>query len=71
MFDGNNYGNLNLDEFLIGVRGSLNAKLQEVVDRAFNNFNKDRSGTIEAIDLKGVYSAAKHPKVLSGEMTEN
>ena len=42
-----------------------------MVDKAFLKFDNDGNGTIEAADLKGVYSANMHPKVISGEMTED
>ena len=42
-----------------------------MVDKAFLKFDKDGSGTIEAADLKGVYNCTFHPKVQSGEMTED
>ena len=42
-----------------------------MVDKAFLKFDNDGSGCIEAADLKGVYSANMHPKVISGEMTED
>ena len=42
-----------------------------MVDKAFLKFDADGSGTIEACDLKGVYNCTMHPKVISGEMTED
>ena len=42
-----------------------------MVDKAFLKFDKDGSGAIEAADLKGVYNCNFHPKVQSGEMTED
>lgn len=69
-FDKNGDGYINFDEFLEAVRGRLNPTRQAIVDKAFKKFDKDGSGVIEARDMKGVYSAAKHPKVLSGQMTE-
>ena len=40
------------------------------MDRAFLEFDKDCSGFVEPNDLKGVYDCSQHPKVRSGEMTE-
>ena len=42
-----------------------------MVDKAFLKFDANGSGTIEAADLKGIYNASFHPKVISGEMTED
>jgi len=49
----------------------MNAKRQAMTDKAFLKFDKDGNGTIEAADLKGVYNTTFHPKVISGEMTED
>ena len=42
-----------------------------MVDKAFLKFDKDGNGRIEAADLRGVYNCSQHPKVISGEMTED
>ena len=42
-----------------------------MTDKAFLKFDRDGSGYIEAADLKGVYSACMHPKVIAGQMTED
>ena len=44
---------------------------QEIIDKAFLKFDKDCNGHIDAADLKGVYNAKLHPKVKSGEKTED
>ena len=70
-FDTNKDGNINFDEFLVGLRGSLNEARQAVVDAAYSKFDADGSGKITASDLRGVYNCTAHPKVISGEMTED
>jgi Ca2+-binding EF-hand superfamily protein len=49
----------------------MNAKRQSMADKAFLKFDKDGNGCIEAADLKGVYNCNFHPKVISGEKTED
>ena len=49
----------------------MNAKRQAIADKAFLKFDKDGNGYIDASDLKGVYNCSFHPKVISGEMTED
>jgi len=71
LLDTDNDGTVNFDEFLVGVRGKLNQQRQAMVDKAFLKFDADGSGTITAADLKGVYNCNHHPKVISGEMTED
>lgn len=44
---------------------------QEVVDQAFVKFDKDESGVVTSEDLRGVYDCSRHPKVISGQMTED
>ena len=42
-----------------------------MIDKAFLKFDHSGDGHIDAADLKGIYSASMHPKVISGEMTED
>lgn len=57
-------------EFLTALRGEPNEQRQAIIDRAFMKFEKDGSGLIDIRDLKGVFNASKHPKVVSGEITQ-
>ena len=57
-------------EFLEALRGQPNSERQKVIDEAFHKFEKDGSGMIDIRDLKGVFNAEKHPKVVSGEITQ-
>ena len=70
-FDTDRDGNVNFDEFLVAIRGQLNATRQAVVDAAFFKFDLDGSGYITASDLKVVYNVSMHPKVISGDITED
>ena len=71
-FDTDKDGCVNFDEFLVGIRGQLNAKRQAIVEKAFLKFNKDDTNDyIDAKDLEGVYDVRMHPKFKSGEMTKN
>jgi Ca2+-binding EF-hand superfamily protein len=69
--DKNNDGNVDMSEFLVGIRGTPNKRRQMIIDKAFLKFDKDCSGYIEPSDLKGVYDCSQHPKVRTGEMTED
>jgi calcyphosin len=70
-YDTDKDGNVNFDEFLVMIRGSLNATRQAVVDAAFRKFDADGSGSVTAADLRVCYSCNAHPKVISGEITED
>lgn len=49
----------------------MNEGRQAVVDAAFCKFDLDGSGVVTASDLRVVYSCNAHPKVISGEITED
>ena len=70
-YDTDKDGNVNFDEFLVMMRGSLNATRQAVVDAAFCKFDADGSGCVTASYLRVCYSCNSHPKVISGEITED
>ena len=64
-------GSISYEEFLLCLRGkSLNASREKFVIKAFEKLDKDNSGTITVNDLQGVYDVTNHPKVISGEWTE-
>ena len=44
---------------------------QEIIDCAFNKFVVDCEDSIDAADLKACYAANLHPKVISGECSED
>jgi len=69
--DTNQDGNVDFDEFLRGIRGCPNATRQECCDAAFAKFDVNGSGCVTASDLRVAYNAAAHPKVISGEITED
>ena len=69
--DLNDDGLVNFDEFLYGIRGKPNQRRQAFIDKAFYKFDKDGNGKINSSDLRGVYDCSKHPKVASGQLTED
>jgi len=69
-FDIDHSGLIEYDEFLRTIRGPMNAARTAYVVKAFNKLDKDVSGYIDINDVRGVYSAAKHPDVISGKKTE-
>lgn len=71
IFDVDNNGVISFDELLRGVKGPMNMRRQNFVRRAFQKFDKDHSGQIDINDLRGVYSAKKHPDVIAGKKTED
>ena len=69
-FDSNRDGTLNIDEFLMAIRGELNDKRLAMVKQAFNKIDKDHSGYLEVEDIRSSYRADKHPDVINGKVSE-
>ena len=69
-FDSNRDGTLNIDEFLMAIRGELNDFRTAIVEKAFRKIDKDSSGLIDIDDIKDLYNAKKHPDVIQGKKTE-
>lgn len=63
VFDTNRDGTLNIDEFLMAIRGELNDFRAALVEKAFRKIDKDSSGVIDIDDIKDLYNASKHPDV--------
>jgi len=69
-FDFDRSGLIEYDEFLRAIRGPMSAARKAIVMRAFNKMDKDGSGMIDIDDIRGVYTADKHPDVQAGKKTE-
>ena len=48
----------------------MNQARKAIVMKAFNKMDKDGSGMIDIEDIRGVYTADKHPDVIAGKKTE-
>jgi Ca2+-binding EF-hand superfamily protein len=70
-FDKDIDGSVNFEEFLICIRGQPSEIRQEIINLAFSKFDKEKKGLVNIRDLKGVFNASSHPKVKSGEITED
>lgn len=69
-FDINRDGVLSIDEFILAIRGELNQRRQQTIQKAFKVIDKDGSGILDINDIKDSYNASKHPDVLAGKRTE-
>ena len=52
------------------VRGFLNEPRMEVVQQAFDKFEKDKWGRVMMKTIEDRYDVTEHPKVVTGEMTK-
>ena len=53
------------------IRGELTPNRRNLVMQAFKKLDKNGNGIIEIDDIRGVYSAKKHPAVMEGRKTED
>lgn len=69
-FDGNRDGEVSYKEFLKAVQGDMNERRKNIVYAAFRKMDSSKDGRLNWEDLKDKYDVSKHPKVISGELTE-
>jgi Ca2+-binding EF-hand superfamily protein len=69
-YDKESDGGCNFEEFLTGLRGKPNQRRQAIIDKAFLKFDREGNGIIDITQIRQVFNCAKHPKVVSGEMSE-
>jgi Ca2+-binding EF-hand superfamily protein len=69
--DDNSFDYINIDEFLFSIRGKPNEERQQVIDLVYYKFDKNKTGCVEATELRKVFNCVKHPKYLMGEYTED
>ncbi|XP_055963254.1 calcyphosin [Sorex fumeus] len=70
-WDRDGSGTLDLDEFLRALRPPMSQAREAAVRAAFAKLDRSGDGVVTLDDLRGVYSGRAHPKVRSGEWTED
>ena len=70
MFDTEQNGRINYDEFVRQVRGEISEKRRKLVESVFEFLNKNNSEEISISDLNQMYKAKNHPDTLSGKKNE-
>jgi Ca2+-binding EF-hand superfamily protein len=70
-FDVDRSGSIDYDEFIRAIRGPMNSTRKLAVAAAYKKLDKDGNGWIDINDVRGVYSAKKHPDVVSGKKSED
>ena len=69
-FDTNADGCVNFDAFLACLRGCLSDGRQAIVDSAWAKY-ANGCGRVCSADLRVAFGACNHPRVASGEITED
>jgi len=70
-FDPNATESIDFEKFLFALRGKPNASRQATIDYVYSKFDKKNVGYAEATELRKVFNCVKHPRYLSGELTED
>eukprot|EP01040_Poterioochromonas_malhamensis_P003432 gene3432-3658_t len=68
-FDRDNNGLIDVNEFLIGLKGDMSSRRQQLIHQVFNILDTDRSGTISVDEVLSKYDLTWHPEVRAGRMT--
>lgn len=70
-FDPEGTENIDFEKFLYALRGKPNEERQATIDYVYSKFDKNKVGYAEASELRKVFNCVKHPRYLSGELTED
>nr|XP_004655047.1 calcyphosin [Jaculus jaculus] len=70
-WDRDGSGTLDLEEFLRALRPPMSQAREAVIAAAFAKLDRSGDGVVTVDDLRGVYNGRAHPKVQSGEWTED
>lgn len=65
-YDANEDGQIDLEEFLRGLRDPLTERREAMVWRAFQLMDRDGSGKIEAKDVQHLYDVSQHREFIEG-----
>lgn len=61
-------GKLNLTEFLVAIRGTINQRRQQMIDMAYKVLDKNGNGAITIEDIQSAYNVSHDPDVLAGRV---
>jgi len=70
-YDVDGDGQINLEEFLRGLRDELTERREAMVWRAFALMDRDGSGQIEAKDIAHLYDVSQHKEFIEGTKTKD
>jgi Ca2+-binding EF-hand superfamily protein len=62
-------GSLSFDDFLLAMRGKMNAFRLGFVEKAFTIVDRNGNGIVDMSDLKAAYDPSRNPDVMQGQKT--
>ena len=68
-FDRDRSGAIDMTEFLVGLRGPMNARRVKMIQLAFNVLDTDNSGTVSVDEVMSKYDFSWNPDVKDGKKT--
>eukprot|EP01116_Phalansterium_solitarium_P014489 TRINITY_DN3218_c0_g1_i2.p1 TRINITY_DN3218_c0_g1~~TRINITY_DN3218_c0_g1_i2.p1 ORF type:complete len:746 (-),score=160.02 TRINITY_DN3218_c0_g1_i2:332-2569(-) len=71
IFDPFNDGQVMIDDFVKGLRGSMSGDRQRLVRRAFQSIDRYRAGRVSLDEIVAAYDPAEHPQVVSGRCSSD
>lgn len=69
-FDLDGSGTITYSEFIRGIRGGMNSARRDIVKQAFQMLDSNSDGTLTPSEIAKKFNVSQHPRVLSGEWTE-
>jgi Ca2+-binding EF-hand superfamily protein len=70
-YDTDGDGQINLEEFMRGLRDELTERREAIVWRAFGLMDRDGSGVVEAKDVAHLYDVSQHREFIEGTKTKD
>ena len=70
-FDTSGDGRVSFDEFLVALRGDLNARRRALVHAAYGKLDVTGDGVVTVEDVERLYDASRHADVVGGRKSES
>jgi len=68
-FDKDGNRRINLEEFMVCIRGNLSKPRMKAVETAFGEMDSDKSGECSMHEVSACYDPRTHPEVMAGKLT--
>jgi Ca2+-binding EF-hand superfamily protein len=70
-YDVDGDGHISYEEFVKGLRDSLSARKQRIVDTAFLTLDRENAGALKLAYLAQVFDGSSFPEVLNGKKSRD